>query len=291
MELTPEQIKPVMDELILLLTTYGLSVAGAIVMVIAGWMISKWLSNRVLNILRKIPKFDEMLARFLSSIVRYIVLIFTALAVLNQFGVQTASVIAVLGAASLAIGLAMQGTLKHIAAGVMLLVFRPFKIGDFIDAAGITGTVTNIGLFMTEFKTLEGVQIVVPNSELWDKPIKNFSHNKTRRIDITLGIAYDDDIGKAIKMARDILEKDERSLKDPEPFVAVGDLGDSSVNILVRVWCNSSDFFTYKCDLTRTLKEACDKNGITIPFPQRSVHMVPQVVAAKKAPAKTKKAS
>ncbi|MBI1363710.1 MAG: mechanosensitive ion channel [Proteobacteria bacterium] len=280
MDMSPEQIQPLIDEAMKMLAGYGMSVAGALLTLIVGWMAAKWLSARTLNILRRIPKFDEMLARFLASMVRYTVIVFTALAVLNKFGVQTASVIAVLGAASLAIGLAMQGTLKHIAAGVMLLVFRPFKIGDFIEAAGIAATVSNIGLFMTEMTTPEGLYIVVPNSELWDKPIKNYSHNKTRRIDITLGIAYEDDIGKAIKMVKDILAKDERSLSDPEPLVAVSELADSSVNILVRVWCKSGDFFTFKCDLTRALKEGCDKAGISIPFPQRVVHM-PAAATAK----------
>jgi small conductance mechanosensitive channel len=290
MELTPEQLQPYIEQLIPLVAVYGMNLLGAVVMLVAGWIAAKWLSGRTLNLLKKIPKFDLMLATFLSSLVRYAVVIFTMLAVLNQFGVQTASIIAVLGAASLAIGLAMQGTLRHIASGVMLLIFRPFKIGDFVEVGGTMGTIVNIGLFLTELRAPDGLHIVMPNSELWDKPIKNFTHNKTRRVDIIFGIAYEDDIGKALKMAEEVVNKDPRTLTEPAvPFINVSELGDSSVNILVRAWCPSSEFFAYKGDITRALKEGCDKKGITIPFPQRTLHMATPVTVA--APSGKKKAS
>jgi len=257
-----------------LLTTYGLDVVGAVVILVVGWIAAGWIGGAVRRSLARFPKVDVTLQTFFASFARYVILIFTVLAVLSQFGVQTASLIAVFGAAGLAIGLALQGTLSNVAAGVMLLIFRPFKIGDFIEGAGLSGTVKGITLFVTELATPDNVQIVVPNSQLWGAAIKNYSHHPTRRVDLVVGIAYEDSIDKAMDAVRDVIVKDPRSLADPEPMIAVAELADSSVNLVVRVWCEAANYWGLKFDLTKAIKERLDAEGISIPFPQRTVHLV-----------------
>jgi small conductance mechanosensitive channel len=269
-----ETVRSTIDQVVAIITTYGLSVLGAIAILVIGWMASKWVSSKIYKTMSKMPKADETLNRFFSSLVRYSILIFTGLAVLSQFGIQTASLIAVLGAAGLAIGLALQGTLSHVASGVMLLIFRPFKIGDFIEAGGQAGTVKTIGLFMTELATPENVHIIVPNGKIWDTVVKNYSHNSTRRVTLTMGIGYDDSMDDAMKIIMDTLKKDKRILKDPEPMTAVSELADSSVNFTVRAWCDKGDYWPLTFDLNKTLKENFDKKGISIPYPQRDLHIV-----------------
>jgi small conductance mechanosensitive channel len=205
---------------------------------------------------------------------RYLILTLTVLAVLSEFGVQTASLITVFGAASLAIGLALQGTLGNLAAGVMLLFFRPFRVGDYVEAGGHAGTVKAVDLFMTEFATPDNVRILVPNGQIWGGSVVNYSHHETRRVDLTVGIDYGDDIDKAFATVRKAIAADARVHAEPEPLVAVAELADNSVNIVIRVWCDAGDYWPLKFDLTKALKEALDKAGISIPFPQRVVHMV-----------------
>ncbi|RVU37804.1 mechanosensitive ion channel [Hwanghaeella grinnelliae] len=269
-----EQITETINHVMELATAYGLQVVGAIIILILGWIAAGWARNAADKGLSKVRGMDETLRYFLSTLVRYLVLAVTIVMVLERFGVQTASLIAVLGAAGLAIGLALQGTLSNLAAGVMLLFFRPFKIGDFVDAAGISGTVKLISLFTTEMATPDNVKIIVPNKQLWDTSIKNFSANATRRVDFLLGIGYGDDIDKAFKVIKEIIENDERCHKEPESQIVVGNLGDSSVDIIVRVWCKADDYWGLKFDLTKAFKQTFDKEGIEIPFPQRVVHMV-----------------
>jgi small conductance mechanosensitive channel len=256
-----------------LVTTYGLSVIGAIVILIVGFVVAGWVRGSVNKGLSKIKKVDETLRKFFSSLAYYGVVIFTIIAVLAQFGVQTTSFIAVLGAAGLAIGLALQGTLSNVAAGVMLLLFRPFKVGDYIEGGDLAGTVKGITLFVTELATPDNVQIIAPNSQLWGSAIKNYSHHATRRVDIVIGIAYEDDIDKALGAIIDETRKDARTLADPAPMAAVTDLGDSSVNFTVRVWCAAADYWGLKFDLTKNLKKRMDAENISIPYPQRTVHM------------------
>jgi len=269
-----EQIAETLNHVMELVTAYGLQVVGAVVLLIVGWIAAGWAHSAASKGLGRIRGIDETLQHFLATLVRYLVLAVTIVMVLERFGVQTASLIAVLGAAGLAIGLALQGTLSNLAAGVMLLFFRPFKIGDFVDAAGIAGTVKVISLFTTEMATPDNVKIIVPNKQLWDTSIKNFSANPTRRVDFVLGIGYGDDIDKAFKVIKDIVDGDARCHKDPEPQIVVGNLGESSVDIIVRVWCNADDFWGIKFDLNKAFKQRFDKEGIEIPFPQRVVHMV-----------------
>lgn len=201
-------------------------------------------------------------------------LTFTVIAVLASVGVQTTSFVAVLGALGLAIGLALQGTLNHVASGLLLVIFRPFRVDDFIEAAGVSGTVKAITLFTTELATVDNVRVVVPNGAVWGGVIRNFSGHPTRRIDVEVGIGYGDSIEAAFATARAVVEADARILKDPAPVYAVSALADSAVTVLVRVWVGRDDVLGVRYDLNRNLKEAFERAGLTIPFPQRVVHHI-----------------
>jgi small conductance mechanosensitive channel len=262
------------NEVQALVATYGVSVIGAIAVLLVGWILAGWASRAVDNGLSRIEKVDETLRGFLASLTRYLVLIFTVVAVLNRFGVQTTSIIAVLGAASLAIGLALQGTLSNVAAGVMLLFFRPFKVGDYVEAGGLAGTVKAITLFVTELSTPDNVQILAPNSQIWGSAIKNYSFHETRRLDLVLGISYEDNVDKAIGLVEAMARADGRVLADPAPMIVVGELAESSVNLVIRLWCNSGDYWPLKFDITKALKQGMDAEGISIPYPQRTLHVV-----------------
>jgi len=268
-----------MNEVQGLVATYGLSVIGAIAVLVVGWVLAGWASRAVDGGLSKVEKVDATLRGFLASLTRYIVLIFTVVAVLNRFGVQTTSIIAVLGAASLAIGLALQGTLSNVAAGVMLLFFRPFKVGDYVEAGGLAGTVKEINLFVTELSTPDNVQILAPNSQIWGSAVKNYSFHETRRVDLVLGISYEDNVDKAIGVVEAMAKADDRVLDDPAPMVVVGELADNSVNLVIRLWCNSGDYWPLKFDMTKALKQRMDTEGISIPYPQRTLHVVGSAVA------------
>lgn len=262
------------QHLMKMFTEYGLNILGALIILFIGKIVAGWVRNGVYVGLGKTRQMDETLRVFLSNLARYTILAITLIAVLGQFGIQTASLIAVVGAAGLAIGLAMQGTLSNIAAGVMLLIFRPFKVGDFVEAAGIAGSVREISLFVTELSTPDNVQILAPNSHVWGACVKNYSFHSTRRVDLAIGIDYGDDIGKAMSAIHSVIEADQRVLNDPAPMVAVTELADNSVNLTVRVWCQAADYWGVKFDLTRHIKERLDTEGITIPFPQRTVHLL-----------------
>jgi len=268
-----EYSNEVVDQVVLVLSTYGLKVVGAVAVLIVGWMIAGWTRRIVTKGLSRTERVDPMLTGFFASLAKYLVLAITIIAVLNQFGVQTTSLIAVLGAAGLAIGLALQGTLSNVAAGVMLLFFRPFKIGDYIDAGGISGTVKSVGLFITELATPDNVHVVAPNAQLWGAAIHNYSHNDTRRVDLVVGVAYEDDVDKALEILLDMAKADERVHADPEPFAAVAALADSSVNVTLRVWCDADNYWPLKFDLTKAIKKSLDREGISIPYPQTRVHL------------------
>ena len=262
-----------MDTIERIFTTYGLSVLGGIAILIIGWIVANAVQRSIKTLMTKRETVDPLLAGFVSSLVKYLILAFTVVAVLNQFGIQTASMIAVLGAAGLAIGLALQGTLSHLAAGVMIMVFRPFKQGNYIEAAGTAGTVKSVTLFTTELATPDNVQIIVPNGKVWGDIVKNYSHHETRRVDFAIGIGYGDSIDKAIKTVQGVIDREARAHKDPAPQIVVGELADSSVNLTIRVWCASADYWGVKFDLTKAFKEALDKAKISIPFPQTDVHL------------------
>jgi len=268
------------EEGIELLTFYGIRVIAGIAILIVGWMVAKTLSGITRRSLAKTEHVDEMLRGFFARLVKYLVMAVVIIAVLNQFGVETTSLIAVLGAAGLAIGLALQGTLSNVAAGVMLLIFRPFKIGQYVDIGGKGGTVKDVSLFTTELATPDNVQIVMPNSSVWGNPIMNYSHHETRRIDFILGISYDDNIDKALAAAKQVVDAEARVLPDPEPLFVVSELADSSVNLIARIWVNAADYWAVKFALTKRFKEHLEAEGITIPFPQCDVHLIGQVADA-----------
>lgn len=239
---------------------------AAVILAAAIWT-SGFISKKLREFGEDHEELDETLFGFLASFVRYAILIFAGIFVLARFGVQTASLVALVGAAGLAIGLALQGTLSNLAAGVMLLGFRPFKVGDFVEAAGQSGTVEYIHLFTVELVTPDNLQVTVPNGDIWSSSIKNYSHYDTRRIDLVFGVSYDTDLKKAETTLRNVIKKDERTLEEPEAWVKVTNLGDSSVDFTIRVWCDSADYFNFKCDLIRAVKEAFDKANIDIPYP------------------------
>lgn len=254
--------------------TYGVSVIGGLVILVVGWLAANWISRSLGRALGRTSRVDETLRSFIVSLAKYVVLAFVVIAVLSQFGVQTASLIAIFGAAGLAVGLAMQGTLSNVAAGVMLLLFRPLKVGQYVQVAGQAGTVKEIGLFTTELATPDNVQIIVPNASIWGQAVVNYSHHATRRVDFSLGIAYTDSIDQVMRVIDSVLKAEDRLLDEPPGQVVVGALGESSVDIIVRVWTKAEDYWTVKFDLTRRFKEAFDAAGITIPFPQREVHVI-----------------
>lgn len=237
----------------------------------AGWI----LGNKVKAIFKKIDKLDETLQTFLGGAAKYTIFALSGLIVLQQFGVETASLLAVLATAGLAIGLALQGTLSNVSAGVMLLMLRPFNVGDVISAGGKIGTVKSLGLFATELSTPDNIFIFVPNSNLWNTEIENLTRNKTRRQDIVFGISYNDDINKAFKTIEKTIAKEERisSASGKEAQLMVTNLGDSSVDITLRIWSATSDVFGLKVDTIKAVKEALDKDGISIPFPTRTIEM------------------
>jgi small conductance mechanosensitive channel len=266
-------LQEITDEVVLIVTQYGLDVIGALVILIIGYIVSKRVPNMLTKIMNK-RGIDPTVSGFLGSLARFAILAITLLLVLAQFGVQTASLIAVLGAAGLAIGLALQGTLSNVAGGVMLLIFRPMKVGQYVEAAGHGGTVKNISLFTTELATPDNIQVLIPNGSVWGSAIRNFSFHPTRRMDLVMGIAYEDDIDKARDIMLKLIEADERAHKDPAPLIEIAELADSSVNFTVRVWCDNGNYFPLKFALTKAIKQTFDKEGISIPYPQRDVHLI-----------------
>lgn len=244
-----------------------MNLAAAAVILVVGLWISGVLAGLVRRAAGRLRNVDATLAAFFSSIVRWSVLALVAIAVLSRFGVETTSLIAVLGAAALAIGLALQGALSHVAAGVMLILFRPYRIGDHVEVAGQKGVVRNIDIFTTELATLDNVRIVLPNGQCWGAPITNFTHHETRRIDLDIGVSYEDDLDRAIGLIRDAVAADPRVLRDPAVWVKVTRLGDHAVNIQSRAWCRTQDIPDLRPDLLRQLKLALDAGGVTIAYP------------------------
>lgn len=268
----PETANTMLDSAVALLSTWGLKVVGAIAVLVIGRILAGSIRRAVRRAMER-SKADATLVPFVANGVYYLALTVVLIAVLNLFGVQTASLVAVLGAAGLAIGLAMQGTLSNFSAGVMLLFFRPFKVGDFIDAAGTMGSVVEIGIFSSTLKSPDNVKIVVPNSQVYGQIIKNYNGYDTRRIDLVVGISYDDDIQVALDTIQQVVAADPRVLAEPETQIAVSNLGDSSVDIVVRPWCQGGDYWSLRFDLTRKLKEELEAAGCSIPYPQRDVHL------------------
>ncbi len=260
------------QELVQMGIEWGTRLLGAILILIAGWVIGNFFKKRFMGL----TKLDETLRSFLGGFIKYSVLIVSIVTVIGLFGIPMASLLAVMGAAGLAIGLALQGTLANVASGVMLLILRPFKVGDFIAFGAQMGTVKTLGLFGTELATIDNLYIFAPNSAIWGTEIINYSRNTQRRQDIPVGISYSDDINKAMKVLQDVLDKEERLIRtgDKEPIIKVIAMADFSINMIVRVWTKTSDYFDVQWDLNKAIKEAFDKNGITIPFPTRTVEVI-----------------
>jgi small conductance mechanosensitive channel len=250
-----------------------LKIVGAILIFILGRIVAGIVRRLVRKALTRTGT-DPALVSFLGTLTYAAIIVFTVLAVLAKFGIQTASFVAVLGAAGFAVGFALQGSLGNFASGVMLLVFRPFKTGDYIDAAGTAGTVKDVQLFNTILATPDNVKIIIPNGKLYGDIIKNYSAYDIRRVDLVIGIGYGSSIQAAYDTVTELIKGDSRILKDPAHMIAVSELADSSVNLVVRTWVNAGDYWGVKFDLQRAIKETFDKQGIEIPFPQRVVHMV-----------------
>lgn len=255
---------------------YGLSFVQAVLILLIGFWIASRLARMVRGALGRSPHFDATLKPLIESVVLWAVRGITVIAVLAQFGVQTASIIAVLGAAGLAIGLALQGTLQNIAAGTMLLVLRPFRNGDYITAgSSVAGTVEEIGLFTTTLTNADGIYVCVPNNQIWGQPITNFSRNATRRMEITVGVSLDDDLDAAMDALRAHVGGDKRVLDKPAPEVMVKQVSDSAVIVNVRVWSLLENYWSLYWDLQRSVKETVEGVGCSLPYPTRTVVHVP----------------
>ncbi|WP_312741554.1 small-conductance mechanosensitive channel MscS [Cedecea neteri] len=255
-----------------LLLSYAVNIVAAVAILIAGMIVARLVSGAV-NRLMLARSIDSTVADFLSALVRYGIIAFTLIAALSRVGVQTASVIAVLGAAGLAVGLALQGSLSNLAAGVLLVTFRPFRTGEYVDLGGIAGTVLNVQIFSTTLRTVDGKIVVVPNGKIIAGNIINFSREPARRNEFIIGVAYDADIDRVKQILTDIITSDERVLKDRDITVRLNELGPSSVNFVVRAWSKSGDLQNVYWDVLERIKKALDANGIGIPYPQMDVHV------------------
>ena len=265
-----EELFTKMQELFAL---FGLKIVAAILIFIIGRWIAKLVRRIVERILRKSSKVDNTLVAFVGNLIYIILLIFIIVAALGQLGIQTASLVALLGAAGLAIGLALQGSLANFAAGILLIIFRPFKVEDLIEAAGVTGIVEKIEIFTTQLKTLDNKSIIIPNSKLTGDNIINYTRKEIRRVDLIVGVSYEDNIDKVKGVINEVLNAEELVLKEPPPRVAVFEMADSSVNFVVRPWTKTENYWDVYFSVTENIKKEFDAKGITIPFPQRDVHL------------------
>ena len=257
------------------LAIYGLKIIVAIIVLIVGRWIAKLLRGITQKVMTK-KKLDPTIVSFAANFIYVLLLTFVILAALGQLGIQTTSLIAVIGAAGLAVGLALQGSLANFAAGFLMIIFRPFKVGDYIEGAGVAGTVEEIQIFTTQLKTPDNKIIIIPNAKLTADNITNYSTKETRRVDLVVCIGYGDDIDNAKKVIAGLLAEDERILKDPPPTIGVVELADSSVNFVVRPWVKSADYWNVHFDVTENIKKRFDAEGISIPFPQQDVHLYEQ---------------
>ena len=269
MNISEEMVRNIFEGYVLV---YGLNLVFALAIFIIG----KWVANLITKVVSKVlikSKVDQVLVEFVSGIVKSILVLFVIIAALGQLGVDTTSLVALIGAAGLAIGLSLQSSLQNFASGVMLIMFRPFTSGDFVEVAGIAGIVEKISIFNTVVRTGDNKEMIVPNGKIYGDVIVNYSAKETRRIDMTFGIGYDDDIKKAKELICSIMAEDDRILPEPEPLVAVSELADSSVNFAVRPWVKSGDYWGVFFDLNEKIKLAFDSHQISIPYPQMDVHL------------------
>jgi small conductance mechanosensitive channel len=261
------------EQLYTFATSYGIKIIGAILILIIG-RIAAGIGRRFVGKMLLRLKTDPSIISFVKSLVYVLVIVFAVVAALSKFGVETTSFVAILGAAGFAIGFAMQGSLSSFASGVLVLVFKPFRVGDFIDAAGTMGTVKEIRLFNTVLASPDNIKVIVPNNKIYGDVIKNITGYDTRRVDMVFGIGYGSSVPKAAEILMRIMKEDERVLQEPAPMVAVAELADSSVNFVARPWVKKEDYWGVKFDVTEKVKAEFDAAGIEIPFPQHSIHMV-----------------
>ena len=255
------------------LATYWLQVIGAIVILVVGRWLAKLISKLIAKAMKR-AKTDDTLTNFVKNLSYIALLVFVVIAAMNKLGINTTSFAVILGAAGLAIGFALQGSLANFAAGIMLIIFKPFKVGDFVELAGKKGTVQEIQIFNTILNSPDNVRVIIPNGQVTGSNILNYTVNGTRRVDLVVGVSYDDDLKKAKQVIEHVLAEDNRILADPPTTVAVSELGDSSVNFVVRPWVKTADYWDVYFNITGNVKIALDKNGITIPYPQRDIHMI-----------------
>ena len=251
---------------------YGVQVILALTILIVG----KWVAKKIANIVQRVlakNNVDPAIQHFVGSLVSWVLIIFVVIASLGQLGIQTASFVAIVGAAGLAVGLALQGSLANFAAGVLILIFRPFKVGDFIEVAGVSGVVQKIQIFTTELNSPDNKKIIVPNGGVISGNITNYSANDTRRVDLVFGVGYGDDINAAKAVLQSVVAAEPKVLQDPAPTIAVVELADSSVNLVCRPWVNTADYWDVYFNITEAAKKALDAQGISIPFPQRDLHL------------------
>ena len=249
----------------------GVNVLLALAILIVGIWVAGWVRKLVIRLSQRSQHLDDTLFKFLGSFARYVILAFVLLAVLNRFGIETTSIVAMFGAATLAIGLALQGAMSNLAAGVMLMIFRPYKAGDFVDVAGRFGLVEEISLFTTEIKTFDNQQIIIPNGKIWGDDITNHSHYPVRGVDMRFGVAYGEDLDKTRTVINEVLKNHPQVLDEPAPFIEVETLNDSSVDFLVRPFCNGADYFGLRYSIPELIKKALDDANIEIPFPHQKV--------------------
>ena len=251
----------------------GLKLIAAIAILVIGRIVAKSIRKLIVKVMDK-RKVDKTISSFISSLVFSGLYIFVILAALSQIGIQTTSFMAIIGAAGLAIRLALQGSLSNFASGFLIILFRPFKLGDYVEAGGVSGSVSKISIFTTNINTVDNKKIIVPNAQIMNGTITNYTAEKTRRVDLTFGVGYEADISKVKDILNIIINKHKLILKDPEPFVRLGNLGDSSIDFTVRVWTKTEDYWTVYFDLTENAKEEFDNENISIPYPQMDVHMI-----------------
>jgi small conductance mechanosensitive channel len=252
---------------------FGLKILTAIVIVVVGRWVARFIRTTTEKMMTR-SKVDTTLVAFVANLIYIALLTFVILAALAQLGIQTTSFIAVIGAAGLAVGLALQGSLANFAAGVLMLIFRPFQTGDYIEGGGVAGIVEEIHIFTTQLRTPDNKTIIIPNAKITGDNITNYTKKENRRVDLVIGVSYQDDIDKVKSVVADVLSGDERVLKDPAPTIAVLELGDSSVNFAVRPWVKTGEYWNVYFDTTERIKKRFDAEGISIPFPQRDVHMI-----------------
>lgn len=271
-DLNMSTFQEILTKVYTLLAEYGLKIVGSVLIFLVGRWLARLLTRLVGKAMTR-AKMDETLVRFIDSLCYLALLTFVVIAALSNLGVQTASFVAVVGAAGLAVGLALQGSLSNFASGVLMLIFKPIRVGDYVEAGGAQGSVKEIGIFTTILNSPDNVRVIVPNAQITGGTIKNYTVNGTRRLDMVFSVSYEDDLRKARQVIEQILAAENRILPDPAPVVAVSTLADSSVNFVVRPWVTVADYWPTYFDLTEKIKVALEDNGLTIPFPQRDIHI------------------